>query len=113
MVLQLKSTPTLTPPKTIKNDSERIATHLQLTEWLYYAIFPREAWIFLPDLWCSTLGTAESFTITQLSRSLQGYSVDTIGSTAEPKALQSQCILKLPIGLTYLNHKPGGRRLVT
>jgi hypothetical protein len=56
----------------IKNDSRRIATHLQLTEWLYYAIFSREVWIFLPDLRCSTLGTAESFTITQLSRSLQG-----------------------------------------
>jgi hypothetical protein len=70
-VLQLKSTPTLPPPKTIKNDSERIATHLQLTEWLYYAILPREAWIFLPNLRCSTLGTAESFTIARLSKPLQ------------------------------------------
>jgi hypothetical protein len=41
------------------------------------------------------------------------YSVDTIEFTAKPLALQSQCILKLSIELTYLNHKPGERRLVT
>jgi hypothetical protein len=71
-LLQLKSTPTLPLPKMIKNDSERIATHLQFTKWLYYAILLREAWIFFPDLQCSTLGTAEFFTIAWLSRPLQG-----------------------------------------
>jgi hypothetical protein len=37
-------------------------------------ILLRKAWIFLPDLRCSTLGIAESFTITRLSRPLQGLS---------------------------------------
>jgi hypothetical protein len=67
------------------------------------------SWIYGVVLW--------ALQSSSLSRDYQGlyrvYSADTIGSTAESKTLQSQYTLKLLIEFTYLNHKPGERRLVT
>jgi hypothetical protein len=75
----------------------------------FYAKRGYSSWIYGVVLW--------ALQSPSLSRSYQGlyrvYLTDTIGSTAELKALQSQCTLKLPIGFTYLNHKSGERRLVT
>jgi hypothetical protein len=113
-LLQLKSTSTLPLPKMIKNDSERICYALT-THWMallcisFHVKRGYSSWIYDIVLW-----TPQSPSI---SRDYQDfyrvYLANTIRSTAKPKALQSQCTLKLSIGFTYLNHKPGKRRLVT